>query len=163
MNTFIFTFAKKCKKNEHVVYSVNSWHFFTLIIKRASDEMQKIPFFHIISFKMDRDPHFRHGKIGVSSDESFQKWVIFWSLKSEIPKWSLFWTVPVWSPDILGTSNLGIHRGNPMDPWSKYENMLYFWFWKLRKKSVFLDPNKSEYSKSLISMVLRKLHWQMIG
>ena len=44
-----------------------------LIFKRASDEIQKIPFFHIISFKMDRDPHFGHGKCGVSSDERSKK------------------------------------------------------------------------------------------
>jgi len=55
VKTCYFLFSKKWKKVVHGVYSRKKESFLTKKIKRASDEIKKIPIFSFLIIKMDFD------------------------------------------------------------------------------------------------------------
>ena len=112
--------------------------------------------FSFLIIKMNSNLIFEHGNILVWGHERLQKWSKKWIAKSHIRNGMLFCNL-FWGWGLNFVSPIfGIHRGYPMDTWSKWQNKRKIDFWNHWKKSDFQNMAKEKYEKSLIFKVQSK-------
>ena len=106
--------------------------------------------FSILIIKMISILIFEHENILVSEHETLKKWSIIRIAKSHIRNESFFCHLFLRGGQIFVSPIFGIHRGTPMDTWSKWQNKGKIDFWNHWKNSDFQNTAKEKYAKSLI-------------